>query len=418
MDNQKQNPEIQPTQNLQNVSSPQDPSTSDFAQGPHLKQPTSQDSSSTKGKFGLALNIKWPPRLAVSAVAISLVFAGLIIYGHVLNLVPENCNSVKTVCSNYNSLVAHLILTATALLVSVIVIRLLVSKKWLPTLLIVLPAASLVGFSFESFTLNYMPSYFANTNSSVIGYLGYALTALVPLLVGFFIGTVIFSWTSKKALWITVALCLILTGAAYFINPGYESSTITSESSSNKQAISEQNSINLENLEKLPLTLYKPSLASQGYKFDGERELGNSFTGNQDASQADYLEIQYSTTNTQTLTPGGYNFYEFATPNYYNPPTDCGDNMPAIAGIGHITTPCQLIGHSSTGCNVYFSAPTYTTGTNAYCQIKSTLVVISYETDQPNTGGQIPEATISNTLQMFNSLQQASAKQIASLENQ
>jgi len=181
-------------------------------------------------------------------------------------------------------------------------------------------------------------------------------------------------------------------------------STQTSTNNSTKQALNEQ----IQYIDKLHFAIYNPTFIPQGYVLNSSTPIIPPNSTDQ-PYQAGYYDFTYISATNATLYPSPYDIYEFAASSSYNPPADCESAQPEILGIGsNYAQPCQLIGHSSLGCDVYYWDPNSTSETTSYCKVG--LTQINIDADY-GTEGVYPHPDA--ILHIYNSMQKATAQQLA-----
>ena len=125
-----------------------------------------------------------------------------------------------------------------------------------------------------------------------------------------------------------------------------------------------------QKLEGAGFRLYQPASVMPGYRV---------YTSMLHEAYADddvpYAELAYIYGSNELQDPRPFSLYYFSTPSSYAPPKDCGYETPLSLDENR-DQPCEKIGSSTLGCDIYLWLPTWTNTATAYCSENGTLITL------------------------------------------
>jgi hypothetical protein len=155
----------------------------------------------------------------------------------------------------------------------------------------------------------------------------------------------------------------------------------------------------LKKMEALHIQLYEPLGLIAGSK--------NGYSGvnsGEVPGRPDYYETEF-------YVPASYKIYQLEATNLYNPPRACIIAVPDYTGGDYSNSPCQDLGMSKSGCEVYYSqvetADRLSFASYGFCKIDKTLI------GTESGDGHVAQDQVKF---IFDNLKPASAKELQSLK--
>ncbi len=376
-----------------------------------------------KTPSNVTLNKNWFWRIPTIAVILSL----LLIIGlrGIPFVVSSVCNNVHgwdgLGCFFIGLYIGRVIVGMPLIILSIALLKRFVTDSRRLAILITLPLTAFVVASVLTNGLDYVtPDFPVNISGYVlllmIGTIFISLLMLLAIL--------LFRYTDRVNKAVSLIICLVLIPIIY--------STTQFASTSLRSSLYVHGQKN--ELKDLSFQVYQPSYVPNGYSLTtgiggpglqpgvsllrsaGEREL---FV----PTYYDFWYYPAFTFGGDVNQPKEYTLYEYEASSDYSPPQDCGGTVsiisaggstfPELDAYGDKTRPCDLIGSSNAGCDVYYEEHSLgfdVTGLFGYCKVGSTVIALAGR--KPFTNHQDTAAQKAEIIKIFDSLKQLTPQQL------
>jgi hypothetical protein len=210
---------------------------------------------------------------------------------------------------------------------------------------------------------------------------------------------------------------IIIAGIGYYVYRAHQNEKSVVSSLKSIRATVQQGNTST-NVESLNFSVYEPSYMTSGYELATASNavgLGPQVSPAGNGEQSEFtFNYPYGGDN-NVAPPTGLDSNLITVNNYaasaeYNPPQNCGQGSD-----GTQAGKCTLIGHSTSGCDVYVSSNGSAFGQESFCKLGNTVIDIGTDGNVVPNQTETSQAQYSEYLKIYNSLQLVSKQQLVNL---